>query len=64
MFAFLGTAYASSIRLSAIQGFSPLKTSVAFVLLQGFTLVPATADLLRDAPHQPALAVRPLAGSR
>lgn len=39
MFSFLGTAYASSIRLSAIQGFSPLKTSLAFVLLQGFTLV-------------------------
>jgi MFS family permease len=39
MFAFLGTAYATSIRLSSIQGFSPLKTSIAFVLLQGFTLV-------------------------
>ena len=39
MFAFLGTAYASSIRLSAIQGFSPLKTAIAFVLLQGFALV-------------------------
>jgi hypothetical protein len=38
MFSFLGTAYASSIRLSAIQGFSPLKTSIAFVLIQGFTL--------------------------
>src|SRR5205807_8334125 len=24
--------------LSAIQGFSPLKTSIAFVLIQGFTL--------------------------
>ena len=30
MFAFLGTAYATSIRLSAIQGFTPLKTSIAF----------------------------------
>ena len=39
MFAFLGTAYASSIRLSSIQGFSPLKTSIAFVLIQGFALV-------------------------
>jgi MFS family permease len=48
MFAFLGTAYASSIRLSAIQGFSPLKTSIAFVLLQGFALVllPLVARLL------------------
>ncbi len=39
MFGFLGTAYATSIRLSSIQGFSPLKTSIAFVLIQGFTLV-------------------------
>lgn len=48
MFAFLGTAYASSVRLSAIQGFSPLKTSIAFVLLQGMTLaqVPLTARML------------------
>ena len=33
MFAYLGTAYATSIRLSAIQGYTPLKTSIAFVLL-------------------------------
>jgi MFS family permease len=39
MFSFLGTAYATSIRLSAIQGFSPLKTSIAFVLLQGMCLL-------------------------
>jgi MFS family permease len=39
MFGFLGTAYASSIRLSAIQGFSPLTTSIAFVLIQGFALL-------------------------
>ncbi|TNC23561.1 MFS transporter [Amycolatopsis alkalitolerans] len=45
MFSFLGTAYATSIRLSAIQEFSPLKTAIAFVLLQGFALVlmPVTA---------------------
>ena len=30
MFAYLGTAYGTSIRLSAIQGYSPLKTSIAF----------------------------------
>ncbi|HET8976710.1 MAG TPA: MFS transporter [Solirubrobacteraceae bacterium] len=48
MFAFLGTAYDSSVRLSAIQLFTPLKTSIAFVLLQGMTLlqVPLTARLL------------------
>jgi MFS family permease len=48
MFSFLGTAYATSIRLSAIQEFSPLKTAVAFVLLQGFALVlmPVTARVI------------------
>jgi hypothetical protein len=39
MFAYLGTAYSTSIRLSAIQGFTPLKTSIAFVLLNGLTLL-------------------------
>ncbi len=39
MFAFLGTAATTSIRLSAVQGFSPLHSSIAFVLLQGFALV-------------------------
>lgn len=50
MFAFLGTAYATSIRLSAIQGFSPLKTAIAFVLLQGFALVliPLTARVIHS----------------
>jgi MFS family permease len=48
MFAFLGTAYATSIRLSAIQDFSPLETATAFVLLQGFALVlmPLTAKVI------------------
>jgi MFS family permease len=50
MFAFLGTAYATSIRLSAIQGFTPLKSSIAFVLLQGFALLlmPVTARVIRE----------------
>lgn len=39
MFAFLGTAYATSIRLSAIQEFTPMQTAVAFVLLNGFALL-------------------------
>jgi MFS family permease len=49
MFAFLGTGYTASIRLSAIQGFTPLKTSIAFVLLQGFALalMPVTARVIR-----------------
>jgi MFS family permease len=38
MFAFLGCAAATSIRLTAVQGFSPLKASLAFVALQGFAL--------------------------
>lgn len=49
MFAFLGTAYSTSIRLSAIQGFSPLETSIAFVLLNGATLLlaPVIARVLQ-----------------
>lgn len=58
MFAFLGIAYSTSIRLSAIQGFTPLKTSIAFVLLQGFALVlmPVTARAIRDFNPRWALA--------
>lgn len=50
MFAYLGTAYTTSIRLSAIQGFTPLKTSIAFVLLNVMTLllVPVTARALES----------------
>jgi MFS family permease len=49
MFAFLGVAYSTSIRLSAIQGFSPLKTSLAFLCLNGMALIqlPITIRLLR-----------------
>jgi MFS family permease len=39
MFAYLGTAYTTSIRLAAIQDFTPLKTSIAFVLLNAMALV-------------------------
>jgi MFS family permease len=39
MFAFLGTVYSVAVRLSTIQGFSPLRTSVASVLLVGMMLV-------------------------
>jgi MFS family permease len=42
MFAFLGVAYATSIRLSAIEGFSPLKTSIAFLFLNGMALIQVT----------------------
>src|SRR5579875_1235237 len=38
MFAFLGCAAATSIRLTAVQGFSPLEASIGFVALQGFAL--------------------------
>jgi MFS family permease len=48
MFSFLGTAYATSIRLGPIQHQSPLRTSVAFILLNGITLalLPVTSRLL------------------
>jgi Na+/melibiose symporter-like transporter len=48
MFSFLGTAYATSIRLGPIQHQSPLRTSVPFLLLQGpaFVLIPLTSWLL------------------
>jgi MFS family permease len=39
MFAYLGTGYSTSIRLAAIQGFTPLKTSIAFIGLNGMALV-------------------------
>ena len=42
MFAFLGAAYATSIRLSSIDGFSPLKTSIAFLFLNGMALIQVT----------------------
>ncbi len=48
MFSFLGTAYATSIRLGPIQHQSPLRSSVAFLLLNGLALVllPVTSRLL------------------
>jgi MFS family permease len=56
MFTFLGTADCTSIRLSAIQGFSPLKTAIAFLFLNGMAVVllPVTARLLeRHSPKWP-----------
>ncbi|HWC21039.1 MAG TPA: MFS transporter [Flexivirga sp.] len=49
MFAYLGTAYATSIRLSAIQEYTPLKTSVGFVLLNimGVVLFPVSTRMLQ-----------------
>jgi Major Facilitator Superfamily len=48
MFAFLGTAYATSIRLGPIQHQSTMRTAVPFLLLQGpaFVLIPLTSRLL------------------
>lgn len=56
MFAFLGIAYSTSIRLSAIQGFTPLKTAIAFLFLNGtaLLLLPVTIRLLRrHSPRRP-----------
>jgi MFS family permease len=49
MFAYLGTAYATSIRLSAIQGYTPLQTSIGFVLLNimGVILFPVSPRMLQ-----------------
>jgi MFS family permease len=59
MFSFLGTAYATSIRLGPIQHQSPLRTSVAFLLLNGLTLVliPVTSRLLARMPGRWLLAI-------
>jgi MFS family permease len=59
MFAFLGTAYATSIRLGPIQHQSPLRTSVAFLLLNGLTLllIPLTSRLLARMPARWLLAL-------
>jgi MFS family permease len=53
MFAFLGTGYATSVRLAAVEGFSPLRTAVAFVLLSGMTLVLTKASASLLARHGP-----------
>jgi hypothetical protein len=48
MFAYLGTAYGTSIRLSAIQGYSPLKTSIGFFCLNvmGVILFPVSTRMI------------------
>lgn len=54
MFSFLGTCYTTSIRLGPIQHQSPIRTAVAFIMLNGLTLflTPLTAWLLaRIAPR-------------
>lgn len=49
MFAFLGTAYAVSIRLGPVQDQRPMRTGMAFLLLNGIALavLPVTERLLR-----------------
>jgi len=44
MFAFLGTAYSVSIRLGPVQDQAPMRTGLAFVLLNGIALVMLPAD--------------------
>ncbi|RLV48450.1 MFS transporter [Nocardioides mangrovicus] len=48
MFAYLGTAYTTSIRLSAIQEYTPLKTSIGFFCLNvmGVVLFPVSSRML------------------
>jgi MFS family permease len=49
MFAYLGTAYDTSIRLSAIQEYSPLKTSIGFFCLNvmGVVLFPVSTRVIQ-----------------
>jgi MFS family permease len=49
MFAYLGTGYITSIRLTAIQGFTPLSASLAFVVFNGVSAliqVPVASRLI------------------
>ncbi|MDQ6850175.1 MAG: MFS transporter [Actinomycetota bacterium] len=48
MFAYLGTAYDTSIRLSAIQDYTPLKTSIGFFCLNvmGVVLFPVSTRVI------------------
>ncbi len=50
MFCFLGTAYSTSIRLTAILLFTPLHAAIAFVLFNGIALplIPVTERLLHN----------------
>jgi hypothetical protein len=59
MFAYLGTAYTTSIRLSAIQGYSPLKTSIGFVCLNimGVVLFPVSTRMIERFNPGATLAV-------
>ena len=59
MFAFLGTAYAVSIRLGAAQDQPPMRTGLAFLLLNGIALamLPMTERLLRTVAPRLLLAV-------
>jgi MFS family permease len=54
MFAFLGTAYGVSIRLGPVQDQPPMRTAMAFLLLNGIALVmlPLTERLLRTVAPQ------------
>ena len=59
MFAYLGTAYATSIRLSAIQEYTPLKTSIGFFCLNvmGVVLFPVSTRLIER--YNPGVGARP-----
>jgi MFS family permease len=50
MFAFLGTAYSTSIRLTVVLGWTPLHAALAFLLFNGLALpmIPLTSRLLHN----------------
>jgi hypothetical protein len=59
MFSFLGSAYTTSIRLGPIQHQSPLRTAVAFLLLNGPDGFPDTGHLQADGRARPEIAADP-----
>jgi MFS family permease len=63
MFAYLGTAYTTSIRISAIQGYSPLVTSIGFICLNvmGVVLFPVSSQMIQRYNAGLTLAVGMLA---
>lgn len=59
MFSFLGTAYSISIRLGPVQGQAPMRTALAFLLLNGIALamLPLTGRLLNTVAPRLLLGV-------
>ncbi|WPB89304.1 MFS transporter [Streptomyces malaysiensis] len=59
MFAYLGTAYVVAVRLAAAQGYSPLKTSLAFIAMNiaGIVLFPVSSKMVQRLSPGGTLAI-------